>query len=99
MSTERYSRAEQIELRDIVGEHFLIVLHAGESKMFTLNGMGLWFWRQLERPVSKAELRVAMLADYEVTESVASGEIDRFLAYLEEKGLAKRVGAGEGSGA
>ena len=75
-----------------MGEHFLIVLHAGESKMFSLNGMGLWFWRQLERPVGKAELLSRMLADYEVAEEVASREIDRFLAYLEERRLACREG-------
>jgi hypothetical protein len=91
MSAERFCRAEDIELRSIVGEHFLIVLHAGESKMFSLNGMGLWFWRQLERPVSKPELLAAMLAAYEVAETVAAGEIDRFLAYLVDKGLAKRL--------
>ena len=95
MGTERYCREENIDLRSIVGEHFLIVLHAGESKMFSLNGMGLWFWSQLERSVSKPELLAAMLAAYEVTEDVAVGEIDRFLAYLVEKRLAKRMAAGE----
>lgn len=90
-AAERYSRAEDVELRSIVGEHFLIVLHAGESKMFSLNGMGLWFWRQLERPVEKSELLARMLRDYEVSEDVAAREIDRFLAYLEERKLARRA--------
>lgn len=90
-AAERYCRAEDVELRSIVGEHFLIVLHAGESKMFSLNGMGLWFWRQLERPVGKAELLEQMLSDYEVSEAVAAHEIDRFLAYLEERRLARRA--------
>jgi hypothetical protein len=90
METERFRRAGEIELRSIAGEHFLIVLHAGESKMFSLNGMGFWFWRQLERPVTKRELLGGMLAAYEVSEEVAAGEIDRFLTYLLEKGLAKR---------
>ncbi len=94
MDEMRYGRMPEIELRSIVGEHFLIVLHAGESKMFSLNGMGLWFWSQLERPVSKRELLTAMRDAYEVAEDVAAGEIDRFLAYLVEKGLAKRLEAG-----
>jgi hypothetical protein len=91
MGAERFCRGEEIELRSIVGEHFLIVLHAGESKMYSLNGMGLWFWNQLERPVSKGELLSAMLNTYAVTEEVAAGEVDRFLAYLAEKGLARRM--------
>lgn len=91
MSEERYCQAEEIELRSIVGEHFLIVLHAGESKMFNLNGMGLWFWRQLEQPVTKSELLKAMLSAYDASEDVAAGEIDRFLAHLVEKELARRL--------
>ena len=89
MGGERYGRAEQIELRSIAGEHFLIVLHAGESKMYSLNGMGLWFWQRLERPSAKEELLAAMLAEYEVAEADAAAEIDRFLCYLEEKKLAR----------
>lgn len=95
METETFCRADEIELRSIAGEHFLIVLHAGESKMFNLNSTGLWFWRRLERAVSKSELLEAMLADYEVGEVAAAAEIDRFLVYLVEKGLAKRQVAGE----
>lgn len=94
-SEERFCRAGDVVLRTIVGEHFLIVLHAGESKMFSLNGMGLWFWRQLERPAGKRALLEAMLAEYEVGEAEAAAEIDRFLAYLEAKGLAVRAGKGE----
>ena len=96
MNEERFCRADEVELRSIAGEHFLIVLHAGESKMFSLNGMGLWFWQHVERPITKRKLLVAMLAEYEVTEEAAVAEIDRFLEYLEEKKLAQRVdGRGE----
>jgi hypothetical protein len=83
-----YSRADDVVLRSIAGEIFLIVQHAGESKMYSLNNMGLWFWEQLERPVTKQELLAAMLAEYEVDEDTASSEIDRFLKHLVECGLA-----------
>jgi hypothetical protein len=83
-----YSRADDVVLRSIAGENFLIVQHAGESKMYSLNNMGLWFWEQLERPVTKQELLAAMLAEYEVDEDTASSEIDRFLKHLVECGLA-----------
>ena len=90
--TLRFCRAKDVALRSIAGEHFLIVLHAGESKMFSLNGMGLWFWNHLEQPVGNTELLTAMLHDYEVTEPVAAQEIARFLAYLSEKKLIERIG-------
>jgi len=83
----RYCRARDVELRSIVGEPFLIVLHAGESKMFSLNGMGLWFWTQLEHPLGKPDLLERMLRDYEVDGDTAAHEIDRFLEYLQDKRL------------
>lgn len=89
MDAEQYCRADDVALRNILGEHFLIVLHAGESKMFSLNGMGLWFWQRLQRPSSRAELLSAMTAEYDVGESVALAEIDRFLQDLLTKGLVR----------
>jgi len=89
MTDRLYRRAENVALRSIAGEDFLIVLHAGESKMYSLNGMGLWFWEQLERPVTRQELLTAMLAEYEVDEDTAASEIDRFLGHLVERGLAR----------
>jgi len=92
VAEERYGRARDVELRSIVGEHFLIVLHAGEAKMFSLNGMGLWFWKHLEPPVAKAELLAEMLRDYEVSAGDAAREVDRFIAYLLDKRLIDRLG-------
>ena len=90
MATKRYCRAEEVELRSIVDENFLIVLHAGESKMFSLNNMGLWFWGQLKNPVTEADLLKTMLAEYDVTEDAAASEIRRFLDDLCGKGLVRQ---------
>ncbi len=89
MADRRYNRADDVVLRSIAGEDFLIVLHAGESKIYSLNSMGLWFWRQLERTVTRQALLSEMLAEYEVEESVAASEIERFLKHLVERGLAR----------
>lgn len=87
MENKYYTHAKNIALRDMAGEHFLIVLDVGESKMFNLNSMGLWFWEQLETPQTKATLLAAMLVEYEVEREVAAAEINRFLAYLAERNL------------
>ena len=87
----RYERMPDVVLREIAGERFLIVLHAGESKMYALNGMGLWFWTQLEQPAAEAELLERMLRDYDAGETEAAQEVRRFLADLERKGLARRT--------
>ncbi len=90
MSETTYTRAENIVLRAMAGEHYLIVLDAGESKMFNLNETGLWFWQQLESPKTGQELLAAMLAEYDVDEATAADEIERFLAYLAERALVTR---------
>ena len=87
MSEKEYVRPDQVALRDMAGEHFLIVLNSGESKMFNLNSMGLWFWEQLESPQTKVCLLAAMRSEYDVDQNTAVAEIDRFLLYLEEKEL------------
>ena len=87
MSEEKFVRADDVTLRTMAGEHFLIVLNAGESKMFNLNGMGLWFWTQFEKPRTKSELLETMLDEYEIDRDTAITEIDRFLGYLKEKAL------------
>ncbi len=89
-----YGRADEVTFREIAGEPFLIVLHGGESRMFALNGLGVWFWRQLERPVGKGELVGRLLDEYEVSREAAAAEVDRFLAYLCERGLACARAAG-----
>ncbi len=91
MDHKQYRRADDVVLRTIAGEHFLIVLHAGESKMFCLNGTALWFWRKLESPATKAGLLVAMLKEYDVDEVSAEHEINRFLMHLSEKKLVQMV--------
>lgn len=82
-----YRRASDIVLRKIAGEPFLIILHGGESRMYSLNGMGLWFWEQLAEPQTAAELCESMLAEYEVESAVAAQEVERFLADLVGKGI------------
>jgi len=87
MKKKVYCRAKDVVLRDMAGEHFLIVLNAGESKMLNLNGMGKWFWEQLQTSQTKSQLLVTMLNQYEVEHEKAVAEIDSFIAYLEEKKL------------
>lgn len=93
MTTEKlhYQRSANIALREVIGETFLIMLNAGESRMFALNDMGLWFWQNLESPQTAAQLVTAMLAEYEVTPEQAQAEVERFLAYLLDKDLIKLI--------
>jgi hypothetical protein len=89
--SEKYGRAENVTLRTILGESFLVMLHTGGSKMFTLNRMGVWFWEHLETPADKDSLLAAMLEHFAVDEPRAKGEVDRFLSDLVSKGLVRVV--------
>jgi hypothetical protein len=82
MPQKQFKRAANIAFRTMAGEDYLIVLNAGESKMFNLNQTGVWFWNQLESPRTKEQLLTAMLAEYEVDQADAVAEIDRFVDYL-----------------
>lgn len=88
---KKYGRAENVTMRKILDETFLVVLHVGGSRMFSLNRMGVWFWEHLEAPMDKGTLLAAMLEHFAVDEPTAKAEIDRFLADLVAKGLVRVV--------
>lgn len=73
-------------LRTVAGE--TVVLPAGGvtnfDMMITLNDTGKFLWEQLTVGAEEAELVNALLAEYEVTEEVASRSVAAFVARLKE---------------
>ena len=73
-------------LRQVAGEN--IVLAAGgdvELKgMITLNDTGKFLWERLTVGAEEAELVNALLAEYEVTEELATQSVAAFVARLKE---------------
>ena len=78
-------------LREVAGEN--IVIGTGEAArtfnaMIHLNKSGAFLWLQMEnRDTTKEDLLAAMLEHYDVTEDIASADIDAFLSAMRGAGL------------
>ena len=55
--------------------------------VITLNDVGAFFWRNLEKGCTKEELLDSLLAEYEIDKETASSDIDEFVGKLKEAGL------------
>lgn len=78
-------------LREIAGENIVIGVGTaakGFNAMIHLNKSGAFLWRQMEgRDTTKEELLSAMLEHYDITEDIASADIDAFLSAMRGAGL------------
>ncbi|MBE6793767.1 MAG: PqqD family protein [Ruminococcaceae bacterium] len=69
-----------------------VVVPVGEAVaefngMINLNEVGAFLWRQLESETTFESVLQAVLAEYEVDESVAKADLERFVKELEEANL------------
>ena len=74
-----------------VGGHTIVVPAGAQTIdfncMVTLNETGAFLWKQLQEERTAQELTEALLAEYEVEQSVAQADVERFAALLEEAEL------------
>ena len=68
-------------LRKVAGDH---VVEAGKvfHGMIRLNDTGAFLWEQCRKETTKEQVLQAMAEKYEVDESVAADDLDRFLQQL-----------------
>ena len=77
-------------LREVAGSH--IVVAVGQAvKTFNgiinLNPTSALLWKNLEKGAEKEELVKALLAEYDVSEEIAKGDVEKFIQKLTEAGL------------
>ena len=77
-------------LREVAGSH--IVVAVGQAvKTFNgiinLNPTSALLWKNLEKGAEKEELVSALLAEYDVSEEIAKGDVEKFIQKLTEAGL------------
>lgn len=70
---------------DLAGE--AAVLHLPDGVYYGLNETGAFLWERLRSPVRVADLRAALLAEFEVTETVADRDLNALLNELTKAGL------------
>lgn len=76
---------EDFLLRKVAGDH--VVVPVGEAGkvfhgMIRLNDTGAFLWEQCRKETTKEQVLQAMAEKYEVDESVAADDLDRFLQQL-----------------
>lgn len=73
-------------LREIAGK--TVVIPAGDGldldRMITLNETGLFLWKLLERETEEDAVLAALLAEYDVDETVAKRHVSAFIDQLKE---------------
>lgn len=75
-------------LREVAGSYAVIPMGkaaASFNGMITLNEMGAFLWKRLEKGASREDLLAAVLAEYEVEADRALAGIDRFLSTIQEE--------------
>ena len=73
---------EGFVLREVAGTRVILPLAKGFSDfngMITLNESAYLLWKRLETGATREELVALLTEEYEVTEEVASSDVDRFL--------------------
>lgn len=63
---------------------------SGHPGMVTMNKTGAFLWEKLQRPTTREHLLQAMLEHYDVSETIAREQLERFLGMLEAKKLLEK---------
>lgn len=81
---------EDFLLREVAGCY--VVVPVGKATvdfngMLNLNDTGAFLWEHLQKDTTKEELLKSMMETYDVTEELASKDIDNFIKKLEDAGV------------
>jgi Coenzyme PQQ synthesis protein D (PqqD) len=82
---ERFQVPPQVHTRRFDDE--LVVLHLGVGAYFSLDPVGSTIWEQLTAGKTTHEAAAALLVQYEVDETTAQGDVQRFVKELVAAGL------------
>lgn len=77
-------------LRQVGGNHIVVPVGAQTVDfrcIITLNETGAVMWEKLKTECTQADLVAALLAEYDVTEDVATADVAAFVEALQEKKL------------
>ncbi len=77
-------------LRQVGGNHIVVPVGAQTVDfrcIITLNETGAVMWEKLKNGCTQADLVAALLAEYDVTEEIATADVAAFIEALREKKL------------
>ena len=68
----------------------IVILHAGNGRLYSSNATGAHIWRGLERQLSLDTIAEGISAEYQIAPATAREDTLRFLAELERHTLVRR---------
>lgn len=74
-------------VREIVGDYVLVPLGEAALKlsgMITTNEVGVFLWEQMKTEVTKEELLLRVLEEFEIEQQTATRDIDEFVKQLQK---------------
>ena len=80
---------ENYVMRQMADEYIAVPVGEGshERRAIVLNEVGAFLWGKLTEDTTREALLEQMLAEYEVEETVASADLDAFLASMRSAGM------------
>ena len=72
-------------LREVAGSNIVVPVGSGNmdfSGVITLNEVGSFIWKQLDKDTTKEEVLNNLLAEYDVDKATAESDIDEFINKL-----------------
>ena len=81
---------ENFMLRKVADCYVVVPIGAAVAEfngMINLNEVGAFLWRQLESDTTPEAVLAAVLEEYEVDESVAKADVNKFIKELQEADL------------
>lgn len=74
-----------------VGDNSIVIALGDKAKefnaMISLNEVGAFLWKQLEKGADEQALVQALLGEYEVSEEIAKNDVSKFVQKLREEEL------------
>lgn len=81
-------RGRELTWRDVEGE--IVALDLATSVYFSSSGSGAVLWHLLARGATREQLAEALVGRFGIDPARARGDVDAFLAELDEHGLVER---------
>ena len=90
-----YRKNHDVVMRKIAGDLFLIPIKgklADMQRIFTLNQVGEFIWRDLAAQKSIIDIRDRLVANFDVTKETAMADIEEFVSELLKASLITEEG-------
>ena len=81
--------ADGFLLKTVAGKNIVVSVGAevNFNGMLTLNDTGVYLWNLLQKDTTKDDILSKMLEEYDVSEEIASADIDAFIQKLRQANI------------